>query len=104
MNEGGSVEGLGTSEGQRKSAHALGAKISLGKVHIFGNRGRSTGGPGTQDIGLPHQKAILIALVGTTEGALVRWKQTIDLPLGNNIFFRNRGGSAGGLGTQSFRK
>ena len=76
MNEGGSVDGLGTSEGQRKSANALGAKISLGKVHIFGNRGRSTGGLGTQNISLPHEKAILIAPVGTTEGALVHWKQT----------------------------
>ena len=65
----------GTSEDQRKSANALGAKVSFGKVHIFGNRGRSTGGPGTRDIGLPHQKEVWIALVGTTEGALVRWKQ-----------------------------
>ena len=80
VNEGGLVEGLGTSEGQRKSANALGAKISLGKVHIFRNRGRSTGGPGTQDIGLPHQKAILIALVGATEGALVHWEQKKDFP------------------------
>ena len=75
VNEGGSVDGLGTSEGQRKSANALGAKISFGKVHIFGNRGRSTGGLGTQNISLPHEKAILIAPVGTTEGALVHWKQ-----------------------------
>ena len=77
----------GTSEGQRKSANALGAKISFGKVHIFGNRGRSTGGLGTQNISLPHEKASLIALVGTTEGALVRWNKKIDFPLGNYILY-----------------
>ena len=53
---------------------------------------------------MSHEKAILIALVGTTEGALVHWKQKNDFPLGNYIFFGNRGGSAGGLRTQSFKE
>ena len=41
---------------------------------------------------MSHEKAILIALVGTTEGALVRWKQEIDFPSGIYIFLETEEG------------